>query len=207
MDIINHLSSSFRRLFIKPLATLLDSAQNSRTCEFSDLDWLAFNTSRILSHNVSGRAWLQKFDLKSLPLDDATLARSTYFESLYSKRRCSLATEINGGLVQRVNSVGINHLADFEPWLADYDVHAGDGHWHQAAAHDPRDHKERKQPVGHLFALNLRSGAASHITAADQVNRIKEHDMRGLKRMTTDALRFGAHKGRKVILIWDKAVI
>ncbi len=47
----------------------------------------------------------------------------------------------------------------------------------------------------------------SHLTVGDQDARLKEHDMRGLKRMDLQALRMGAAKGRKVIIVWDRAGI
>jgi transposase InsO family protein len=69
------------------------------------------------------------------------------------------------------------------PELADFEVFAGDGHFHAAAAHDPRDAQDgSKDAVGHFFALDLRSHALGHLTAADQVTRRKEHDMHALTR-------------------------
>jgi hypothetical protein len=67
--------------------------------------------------------------------------------------------------------------------LAHYDLYAGDGHFHQAAAHDPRDAESgTKYATGHCFTLNLRTQALSHLTVADQAERKQEHDLRALKR-------------------------
>ena len=62
-----------------------------------------------------------------------------------------------------------------------------------------------KDATGHFFSLNLRSHALSHLTAADQVERRKEHDMRALKRLSIASLRQGAARGRKVFYVWDRA--
>jgi hypothetical protein len=67
--------------------------------------------------------------------------------------------------------------------LSHYDLYAGDGHFHRAAAHDPRDAKSgTKSATGHCFTLNLRTQALSHLTVADQAERKQEHDLRALKR-------------------------
>jgi hypothetical protein len=42
--------------------------------------------------------------------------------------------------------------------FAHYDLYAGDGHFHRAVAHDPRDAASgKKHATGHCFALNLRT--------------------------------------------------
>jgi hypothetical protein len=42
--------------------------------------------------------------------------------------------------------------------LSHYDLYAGDGHFHGAAAHDPRDAESgTKSATGHCFTLNLRT--------------------------------------------------
>jgi hypothetical protein len=45
------------------------------------------------------------------------------------------------------------------------------------------------------------------LTALDDIFRKKEHDMHALKRLTASALRQGAVKGRKVVMVYDRAVI
>jgi hypothetical protein len=110
--------------------------------------------------------------------------------------------------------------------LDDFDIFAGDGHFVKAAAHDkaaPRACAKTKKSstvkngavretttkyaTGHIYTLNLRSHAMSHLAVADQITRKKEHEMRTLKRQTADLLRQGAAKGRKVLYIWDRAGI
>jgi hypothetical protein len=104
--------------------------------------------------------------------------------------------------------------------LDGYQIYAGDGHFIAAAAHDPIDTSVKtatttpgtrtsptKYATGHLYTLNLRNHALSHLCVADQIERKKEHEMRALKRQTATQLRQGAAKGQKVLYIWDRAVI
>jgi hypothetical protein len=57
------------------------------------------------------------------------------------------------------------------------------GHFHRAAAHDPRDAESgKKSATGHCFTLNLRTQALSHLTVANQAERKHEQDLRALKR-------------------------
>jgi hypothetical protein len=91
--------------------------------------------------------------------------------------------------------------------LDSFDIYAADGHFHAHAVHDKADSKGVKYATGHLYSRNLRTGLLSHLTTLDAISRKKEHDMRALKRLTADALRHGAPKGRKVIMVYDRAVI
>ena len=93
------------------------------------------------------------------------------------------------------------------PELAPYQLFAGDGHWHAAAAHDPRDHKGAKHATGHVYLQNLRTQALLHLDLCDPVHKRKEHDISVIKRATLDALRGGTPKGTPVILVWDRAII
>ncbi|MBF0235311.1 MAG: transposase [Desulfamplus sp.] len=91
--------------------------------------------------------------------------------------------------------------------LDNYDIYAGDGHYHAAAVHDPRKDGKRYS-VQHFYALNLRNHALKHLIGADvSGGRKKEHDMRALKNLSHKELRQNAPKGRKVIYSWDKACI
>ena len=91
--------------------------------------------------------------------------------------------------------------------LEDFAIFAGDGHFHAAAVHDPRNADGTKYATGHLYLLDMRRHAMRHLDVGDQKHRKKEHDMRTLKRQTPQALRCGTPKGRKVIIVWDRAGI
>lgn len=190
--------------FFTPLLDLLPACEHRRHCpDLADADWLRLGVQRCLQPQVSGRGFLQTL---------ATLGagcrpeNSHFFESLKSARRLALCAEINARLCAHARTVLPDALAAF-PCLAGFDVHAGDGHYHAHATHDPADHKGDKQAVGHLYSRNLRSGCLTHLTVNDQQARKKEHDMRALKRLELAALRQGAPKGRKVLHVWDRAGI
>jgi len=93
------------------------------------------------------------------------------------------------------------------PCLQDYEVYAGDGHFHAAACHDARKGiKDIKYATGHLSSLNLRTHALAHLKVGDVLAK-KEHDMKGLKSLSAEDLRHQAPKGTKVLIIWDRAGI
>lgn len=196
--------ASLSARFFSPALDLLPGCVHLRHCpELSDSDWLRLGVHRCLQPQTSGRGFLQTFASRA---PDLCPENSHFFESLKSRRRLALCAELNARLCVHAREVLPDALAIF-PALAGYDVHAGDGHYHAHAAHDRADSDGGKHAVGHLYARNLRSGTLSHLTVNDQLARKKEHDMRGLKRQTIDALRQGACQGRKVLYVWDRAGI
>jgi hypothetical protein len=130
-----------------------------------------------------------------------------FFETLKSPRRLRLIAEVSAALARQL-PVPDAALWESLPELAGFDLYAGDGHFHAAAVHDPRDPSDGvKYAVGHFFALNLRTHALSHLAVADQIQRKKEHDMRALKALELERLRQGAPAGRRVLYVWDRAGI
>ena len=188
--------------FFGPMFDLLSSSTHSRSCpSLPDASWLSLLVARILFPGTSGRAFLQEHAsfFASPP------ALGLFFESLKSSRRLALLREINAHLQDSLPFLFPDRFVDY-PCLRDFDVYAGDGHWHGAAAHDPLSNGT-KFATGHFYGINLRHGGVFHLAAADFLHRHKEHDMRALKRLAVDSLRRGAPKGRKVIWVWDKAGI
>jgi len=117
-----------------------------------------------------------------------------FFETLKSTRRLSLCPEVNRSLQKSLGAVGEDPFLAF-PELGDFDLYAGDGHYHAAAVHDPALGGSRRA-VGHFFMLNLRSRALHHLALGQSGGERKcEHDMRVLKRLDFVALRHGAKKG------------
>lgn len=200
-----NLSSPVFSEFIAPALPLIELCDCSRHCpELSDSRWLTLGLARCLEAHVSGRSFLQTLASHAPELcpDNAH-----FFESLKSPRRLQLNRELNAKLCSLAHTVLPDALSAFT-CLDEFDVYAGDGHAIEHACHDPRDEKSGESlAVGHLYTRNLRTGTLSHLGVADQIERKKEHDMRALKRARIDALRHGAAKGRKVIMIWDRAGI
>jgi len=201
---IRHAGFTFSDNFFAPLLDLLAGAEHRRACpELSDEEWLRLGVRRAIEEHPSGRAFLQHLASGGV----AAPEHSHFFETLKSPRRLALVSEVSKGLAAGLPELPGDWWSGV-PELAGFDVYAGDGHFHAAAAHDPRDRKDGgKYAAGHFFSLNLRSHALSHLSAADQVGRHKEHDMHVLKRLNNRTLRQGAAKGRKVLCVWDRAGI
>ena len=177
--------------------------KNTRVCpSLPNQKWLETGVLRVLSDEPSGRSFLQKRFDAGLSL----ITRSHFFESLKSLRRWKLCQEISTALLDYRK----RYYFRSDPFksfrlLEDFDIYAGDGHYHRAAAYDQRK-QGKKYPVQHFYAINLRSKSLSHLTLADSSGqRKKEHNIRALKRLSIEALRQNAKKGEKVVYVWDKA--
>jgi len=198
------METVYSKLF-NPITSLLKGCKNIRNCpSLPDREWIETGVARVLSNESSGRSFLQRRFDAGLGL----ITRSHFFESLKSARRLRLCQEINEALRDQRKRYH-QRLDPFKAYRAldTYDIYAGDGHYHGAAAHD-RKKQGKKYPVQHFYSINLRSKSLSHLTLADTSGqRKKEHDIHALKRLTTSKLRQGAKKGRKVLYVWDKAGI
>jgi hypothetical protein len=63
---------------------------------------------------------------------------------------------------------------------------------------------DTKYAVGHFYTLDLRRHILRHLALGQGK---QEQDMHVLKRLTVAVLRQHAPKGRKVLIVWDKAGI
>jgi len=195
--------STFSQDFFQPLIEEVHRAENQRACpEVSDIEWMTSGVSRALDVHHSGRGFLQNQKARGVKAPEVSL----FFESLKSKRRLTLSAEVCLAVSKRPQAQS-DHLLCSAKELEGFDLYAGDGHFHAAAAHDKRDADGTKYATGHFYALNLRSHALSHLCVADQVERKKEHDMRALKQLEITILRQGAPQGQKVLYVWDRAGI
>ena len=188
--------------FFDPILQRLPTCQATRVClKLPDDQWFSMVLTRVLHECKSGRAFLQEYGPR-LPVCPEV---GSFFEALKSKRRLRLADEINQSLQRELAQEKSGQLLTARI-LQDFEIYAGDGHWHGAAAHDPMV-DEVKHATGHFYALNLRTHGVVHLTGADKDARRHEHDMRALKRLDMEALRQKAPVGKKVIWVWDKAGI
>ena len=205
MTIISNLDPlGVRAALFTPILSLLPQCDHQRLChELSDADWVRIGIERVLEPRTSGRGFLQKLASRA-PANCPE--NSHFFESLKSNRRLKLCAELNTLLCAQGARQLPDRLAALSA-LDGFDIHAADGHFHGAAAHDKADEKGTKHATGHLYMRNLRSGMLSHLSTLDHILSKKEHDMHGLKRSTIDSLRQGAPKGRKVLLVYDRAII
>ena len=151
--LVSHPDSLLSRQFFTPLLRGLESLPAFRVCpDLPDQDWLLFGVLRSLVPVQSGRAFLQK-EASLLP---RCPENAQFFEALKSPRRLAFCSQAAGALLSHLSPLLPDALAQF-PALDGFDVWAGDGHHHSAAAHDPRDSEGRKHPTGHLYMLNLRT--------------------------------------------------
>ena len=185
--------------FFQSLNGLADASPPARPCpDFSDEDCIRLGVRRVLETSESGRGFLQEHGLRF----ENTPGHSNYFAALNSQRRREVIRDVNIALLTPANTTLHDRLADI-PELANYECFAQDGHWHKAAAHDPR-HEGSKMAVGHFYSLNLRTHTLRHLAAAEGLH---EHGMSALKRVKPKGLRQGLPKGKRVIIIYDKAGI
>jgi len=199
---VSGTSSAVRNQFLEPLRAVYRHATSLRNCPVeSDWDWLTKGVDRVLANVRSGRDFLQTFQMYW----EREVQVGPYFETLASPRRLSMVAECSALLRRRVEALRPSPLSTFES-LAAFELYAGDGHYLEHATHDPMQ-GETRWPTGHFFALNLKSQSLFPLVLADRVGRKKEHDIRALKRQSVALLRQGAGKGRKVLWVWDKAVV
>ena len=209
---MTHQSDSVSSRFFDPIQTLLPECPHLRQCPtLSDERWIELGVSRVIEAPESGRGFLQNL----VSQGQRSPSYTHFFETLKSKRRLNLCDDLNDRVIEEKTRSLNDALSGFKE-LNGFDVRAGDGHWHSAASHDPVRFSSlkddgttvsRKYPVGHLYTLDLRTHLMRHLITADQENRRKEHDMRGLKRAGAEGLRKGIAKGRKLLMVWDSAAI
>jgi len=184
-----------RESFFAPLAGLAEKSIHARNCnEISDAQWIQIGLTRIINDPTTGRGFLQQVAalLSSPP------KHSNFFETLKSERRLGMVVDVDAKVASMLAAQGTEH-----PHLANYAIYAGDGHWHAAACHDaPID--DRRWAVGHLYAMDFRTHALRHLDLTDGK---REHDMSVIKRLGSKGMRLGEAAGRKVLWVWDRAVI
>ena len=178
---------------------LISTCPSHRVCpELTDTAWVSLGLARALHESPTGRGFLQTRGAAGQEAPELT----HYFHALKSQRRLQLLEELNELVARVFRKTLPDELAGF-PQLDNFDIYAGDGHWHKAASHDPMiDGKIRA--TGHFYALDLRRRTLRRLATAEGK---KEHDMPVLKRLSKEMLRQGAQVGRQVIYVWDKAAI
>lgn len=192
-------TATVNEAFYRPLKGLADHSPHAKRCpELPDEDFILLGVQRVLESSESGRAFLQEHGLRFQNTPD----HNNYFAALRSGRRCAVLRDVNAVLVRAFDLALPDRLADM-PELETYECFALDGHWHKAAAHDPK-HEDSKIAVGHFYGLNLRTHTLGHLAAGQGLH---EHDMSALKRIKPKGLRHGVPKGKRVIIVYDKAGI
>ncbi|MBT5928128.1 MAG: hypothetical protein HOH33_16090 [Verrucomicrobia bacterium] len=97
------------------------------------MKWLQLGISRVLLEAKSGRGFLQHYS----PFFKLDLCLQTFFASLRSNRRLTLATEANDKLALKVGEQIEDPLTQYDEFRK-FHIYAGDGHWHGASPHEKR---------------------------------------------------------------------
>ena len=190
--------------FFKPLNDAFNSStvQKRKSGKISDWEHLVLGVTRSMQYFKSGRSFVQKTIDTVI---ETKLTVSNYFNSQRSKRRLEQVKKVNKILVENyISPVADDPFAELD-CLDDYAIYAADGHYHKHAAHDKHSNG-KNYPVAHIFAINLRNQTVSHLDVTKPLDK-KEHEISTLKRIGTNALRMGEPLGRKVIMVYDRAII
>jgi hypothetical protein len=209
MLVTSSLANSIAADLFAPISAVLSSCPSLRRCEaLSDHDFVSLAVRRCIEAFPSGRGFLQGHGLSKPDLP----CLSTYFAALRSRRRCALLVESATRVWTALASALPDALAAFHS-LREFDIYAADGHFWEAATHDEKSYKRGSKDnpakfiTGNIFALCLRNHRLRHLTLADKRLTRPQHDLSALKRLDTNALRLDAAKGRKVLYVYDRAII
>lgn len=189
--------------FYAPLETALAAAKHSRNCpEFPDSEFLEAGVGRVIDDAFTGRAWVQKLQ----QLVSMRLSVSNFFKTLGSQRRLDVLSEVAEHVRQQLDrGSGAHDPLAIHHELEDFAIYAADGHYEVHAAHG-RKVDDKPLIPGALYSLNLRSHSLSLLDVT-RPQRKREHEISALKRLGSTALRMGEPVGKKVILVYDKAII
>ena len=201
----NTSSDSVRSRFLAPIAAALNSIAQQRLCPaYSDAEHLATGIGRGIASAQSGRDWVQSVQMTY----DGDVSVGNFFDALRSARRTACVAEVAQAVHRELDCVwskAADPLAQ-HPELDGFAVYACDGHTHAASAHAPLRQGE-VCPVTHIFNLNLRSHSMGHLAQCAPARQKAEHEITTLKRLGGQTLRMGARTGRKVLLVYDPAIV
>lgn len=201
---IHDSNPTLKSLFFKPLNEIYPASDRPYSCSaISDLDFTKLGILRCISHAKTGHQFLQYH----ADHGGADIDPSHFFKTLKSTRRLANLGSLNELLRPVMSRKLADPFAAFKE-LEGYDIYAGDGHYHHAAAFDAKPALGKANASGHFFRLDLRTHHLGHLDlGVPNYGKKSAHDTTVIKRATTTALRNNAPKGRKILYAWDKACI
>lgn len=208
MPLHSQLDTEFSRKFFAPIKDCYPQSARQYNCTgISDVHFAQLGVLRCLSSATTGQEFLQHHADQNV----ADIDPGHFFKALKSPRRLANLTSLNDLLASAMKQEVPDPYAQC-PELDGWDLYAVDGHYHKAACFDPKDsgseEAPRALPTGHFFRANLRT---HHMSCLDLVKpndgKKRVHDVTVIRRSSVEQLRYGARKGRKVMLAWDKACI
>lgn len=167
----------------------------------TDEQFLRLGIQRVLGQCDSGRDFLQARQDRG-----ETLARSTWFDALRSKRRGGMVGEV----ATRSYEIFTRYLAQRDwlaalPELKDRAVWAVDGHQIAHACHAATDAKDDYVPVGELYGMCLHTGLLRAM-ASFQGDGMRRHELPVFKEYLPRWLR--QDRGKLIpIIVGDPAYI
>ena len=199
--------NTIKGTFLEPLKNAYSKiVQKRKCCAFSDWQFLVSGIARVLHKCESGREWIQSST--AIPELRSSVTISAFFAALRSKRRLKVIEQTAENLKDLAEeSAGSHDPHAQHPELDEFAIYATDGHFHGASAHDDII-EDKKRAICHIFCLNLRSHIMSLLTSCIPNDENKrKHEMKALKELPFRALRMGQAIGKKVIHVYDKAII
>lgn len=203
-----YIDNEFSTRFFSDIFDLYpQSFRQYRCTEISDIHYCQLGVLRCLSSSTTGQEFLQFHADQGI----ANIEPSHFFKALKSRRRLANITSLNDLLAEPMRKHVPDPYAQYTE-LDEWDLYAVDGHYHKAACFDKKSVNSKGElravPTGHFFRMNMRNHHMSCLGMANPEDGKKTaHDMTVIKRSSADQLRNGAPKGKKVMLIWDKACI
>lgn len=180
-----------------------------RVCPgISDGQFTRMGVRRTISQSQSGRDFLQQ----EREVFDTPIERSSFFDTLHSRRRLEFLAELSFQVYvrgrQRQREQRGDLLAAF-PELRERSVWAVDGHQIEHACHALRDPQGRHVAASSLYVLCLHSGLLRHL-ATVQGEGEYHHEMPVLRRALPaflEAERPRRRRLRPALLILDPAYV
>lgn len=203
-----HIDNEFSARFFSDVFQLYpQSSRQYRCTDISDIHYCQLGVLRCLSSSTTGQEFLQFHADQGI----ANIEPGHFFKALKSPRRLANITSLNDLLAGPMKHRIPDPYAQC-PELDDWDLYAVDGHYHHAACFDKKSKNSKGEvraiATGHFFRMNMRNHHMSCLGMANpEDGKKKAHDMTVIKRSSAEQLRNGAPKGRKVMLVWDKACI
>lgn len=206
MKTYTYNTKNVRGEFFSPVAVALQQSPNTRNCHgFSDIQYLESGVGRVLNFCASGRDWVQRMIMKM----GINVSVSNFFAALKSERRQSVVKDVAEHVCKQADML-ISEYSDplaIHPELDNFEVYASDGHTHKCSAHE-KPIMGKKYPVTQIFSLNLRTHTLTSLAlSTPQAHKKKEHEISTLKRITTKELRMNQPTGKKVLHVYDPAII
>lgn len=197
-------NTTVEKWFLKPMIDALEAAVNTRNCEtLTDSKFMVAGVRRVIAGFDSGRDWVQKLH----KILKTTLTVNCVFKGLRSDRRLRLVAEVADAVASKNDELAADDPFFSHPELNNFEIFAGDGHYHGASVHEVRI-GGKKYPVQHFYAIDMRTRSIYHLDVArPAAGKKKEHDIKALKRLSKDTLRMGTLTGKKVLWSYDRACI